>query len=134
MAWFPRLSFMLMDSLQKQTVPVVTFDDVERIARREFSDEQFSTVITLHKEYGTEAWQRECPRVQLAALKLAGGSLEKLRAQIETAKRDYRDGLAVADFRAYCKAGFRHMRELPEDERVRIINADWHQYHEWLRK
>jgi hypothetical protein len=68
-----------MDSLQKQPVPVVTFNDVERIARREFSDEQFSTVIDLLKEYGTEAWQRECPRVQPAALKqlmAAGKSCE----------------------------------------------------------
>jgi hypothetical protein len=39
----------------------VTFSDIERSARREFSDEQLSTVITLLKEYGTEAWQRECP-------------------------------------------------------------------------
>jgi hypothetical protein len=123
-----------MDSLQKQPVPVVTFNDVERIAHREFSDEQFSTVITLLKEYGTEAWQRECPRVQLAALKLADGSLEKLRAQIEVAKRDYRDLLAGAEFPAYCKLGFRHIRELPADERLRIINADWRQYDEWLRK
>jgi hypothetical protein len=123
-----------MDSLQKQPVPVVTFHDVERIARREFSDEQFSTVITLLKEYGTEAWHRECPRVQLAALKLADGNLEKLRARIETAKRDYRDVLAVAEFPAYCKVGFRRIRELPDDERLRIINADWSQYDDWLRK
>lgn len=123
-----------MDSLQKQPVPLVTFNDVERIARREFSDEQFSTVITLLKEYGTEAWQRECPRVQLAALKLADGSLEKLRAQIEVAKRDYRDVLAGAEFPAYCKAGFRHLRELLVEERLRIINADRRQYDEWLRK
>jgi len=122
-----------MHSLQKQPVPVVTFNDVERIARREFSDEQFSTVIALLKEYGTEAWQRECPGVQLAALKLADGNLEKLRAQIEAAKRDYRDVLAVAEFPAYCKVGFR-IRELPVDERLRIINADWRQYDEWLRK
>ena len=94
----------------------MTFNDVERIARREFSDEQFSTVITLLKEYGTEAWQRECPRAQPAALKLADGSVEKLRAQIETAKRDYKGVLAGGEFPAYCKVGFRRIRELPTDE------------------
>jgi hypothetical protein len=90
-------------------------------------------VITLLNEYGTEAWHRECPRVQLAALKLADGSLEKLRAQIEAAKRDYRDVLAGVEFPAYCKVGFR-IRDLPVHERLRIINADWRQYDEWLRK
>jgi hypothetical protein len=67
-------------------------------------------------------------------LKLANGRLENLRTQIETAKRDYGDVLAVAEFPAYCKVGFRHIRELPADERLRIINADWRQYEEWLRK
>lgn len=131
---FSSAIILFVDSLQKLPVPVVTLNDVERIARRGFSDEQFSSVITLLKEYGTEAWHRECPRVQLAALKLADGSLEKLRAQIETAKRDYRDVVAVAEFPAYCKVGFSRIRKLPVDERLRIIKADWSQYDEWLRK
>jgi hypothetical protein len=50
---FTSAIILLMDSLQKQPVPLVTFNDVERITRREFSDQQFSTVITLLNEYGT---------------------------------------------------------------------------------
>ena len=124
---------LLMDSSRKQPVPVVTFNDVERIVHREFSDEQFASVITLLKECGTAVPYRESSLVQLAVLKLANGSLEKLRAQIEIATGDYRDVLAPAEYPAYCKVGFR-IRELPVDERLQIIDSDWRQYEEWLRK
>jgi hypothetical protein len=84
-------------------------------------------------EYGVEKWHREPTRVQLAALKLADGSLQRLRANIESAKRDYRDALAAAEYPAYCKVGFR-VRELPAEEQRRIIDSDWRQYEGWLRK
>ena len=122
-----------MDSLPKQPVPVVTFNDVERVARREFSDDQLAIVITLLKECGRAGPQRESPRVQLAVLKLANGSLESLRAQVEIAIGDYRDVLGPAEYPAYRKVGFR-IRELPVDERLQIIDSDWRQYEQWLRK
>jgi hypothetical protein len=84
-------------------------------------------------EYGTEKWHREPIRVQLAALKVANGSVQKLRACIESAKRDYRDALAAAEYPAYFKIGFR-VRELPAEERSRIIDSDWRQYEEWLKR
>ena len=84
-------------------------------------------------EYGTEKWHREPTRVQLAALKVANGSVQKLRASIDSAKRDYRDTLAAAEYPAYFKIGFR-VRELPEKERRRIIDEDWRQYEEWLKR
>jgi len=49
------------------------------------------------------------------------------------AKRDYRDALAAAEYPAYCKIGFR-VQELPEKDRRRIIDQDWRQYEEWLKK
>jgi hypothetical protein len=82
------------------------------------------------REYGTEEWHREPTRVQLAALKVANGNVQRLRACIDSAKRD---ALAAAEYPAYCKIGFR-VRELPAEERRRIIDGDWQQYDEWLKK
>jgi hypothetical protein len=70
-----------------QPVPDVTPSDVERVVRRDYPSEQFADVMTLLDECGT----KEGPRVQLAALKLAKGSVGKLRPLVESAERDYRD-------------------------------------------
>ena len=116
-----------------QPIPQVTPDDVERVVCRDFTADEYAAVTAMLGEYGTEKWHREPTRVQLAALKVANGSVQKLRACIDSAKRDYRDALAAAEYPAYCKIGFR-VRELPEKERRRIIDEDWRQYEEWLKK
>lgn len=116
----------------KQPVPDVTAIDVKRIVERDFRYE-FTTAMGLLKELGTENQDHGTARIQLAALKLANGSVEKLRSNIELAKTDYRDVLAPAEFPEYLKKGFR-IRELPPDEQRRIIDDDWRQYNEWLRK
>ena len=117
----------------RQPIPQVTAEDVERVARRDFSADEHSTVMATLSEYGTEKWQREPARVHLAALKLADGSVQKLRACIELAKSDYRDVLAAAEYPAYHKIGFR-VGKLPAEEQGRIISSDWRQYEEWLKK
>jgi hypothetical protein len=116
-----------------QPVPKVTPGDVERVVRRDFPDEPFANVMAILNEYGTEKWQREQPRVQLAMLKLAKGNLEKLRAAVNVAKSDYRDVLAPAEYPLYAKGSFR-TGNLPVKERQRVIDSDWRQYEEWLRK
>ena len=116
-----------------QPIPRVTPDDVERVVCRDFTADEYAAVTAMLGEFGTERWHREPTRVQLAALKVANGSVPKLRACIDSAKRDYRDALAAAEYPAYCKIGFR-VRELPEKDRRRIIDEDWRQYEEWLKK
>ena len=83
-------------------------------------------------EYGVEDWQRERDRVQLAVLKLANKSFDDLRRYTEWAKADYRDVLGPAEYPGYTKKMFR-IDKLPEQERQRIIDADWKQYQEWLK-
>jgi hypothetical protein len=117
----------------RQPIPQVTAEDVERVARRDFSADEYGTVMAALSEYGTEKWQREAARVQLAALKVANGSVQQLRACIELAKRDYRDVLAAAEYPAYYKIGFQ-VRKLPAEEQSRIIHSDWRQYEEWLKR
>ena len=116
-----------------QPIPQVTPDDVERVVCRDFTADEYAAVTAMLAEFGTVRWHGEPTRVQLAVLKVANGSVQKLRACIDSAKRDYRDALAAAEYPAYCKIGFR-VRELPEKDRRRIIDQDWRQYEEWLKK
>ena len=72
-------------------------------------------------------------RVQLAALKLAGGDTDKLRINIDAAKRDYRDVLVPAEYPQHSTSGFRG-RKPPARERQKLIDLDWKQYERWLRR
>jgi hypothetical protein len=118
--------------MREQPIPVVTSSDVERVVRRDFPEEQFATVMDILNEYGATEWERERPRVQLAVLKLAGGTLQGLRSRLQLAKADYRDVIGPAEYPAYVKRLFR-MPELPVDEQQQIIENDWKQYEAWLR-
>ena len=116
-----------------QPTPTVTRADVERVVRRDFPADQFDSVMSVLAEYGAETWHRELDRVHLAVLKLAAGSLEGLRREIETATCDYRDALANAEYPAYMKKTFR-ISKLPAEERRKIIDEDWRQYETWLKR
>lgn len=116
-----------------QPTPTVTRADVERIVHRDFSPDQFQTIMGALDEYGKQVWQRERDRVQLAVLKLAAGSIEALCRHIDLAKCDYRDVLAPAEYPAYSKKAF-HMDRLSEEEERRIIDCDWKQYESWLSR
>jgi hypothetical protein len=116
-----------------QPTPTATSADVERIVRRDFPPERVREVLAMLDEYGKETWQREAHRVRLAALKLASGSVERLRYQIEGAKCDYRDVLVAAEYPGYWKRVPRSGGLRPDEER-RIIDADWKQYRNWLAR
>ena len=116
-----------------QPTPQVSLADVERFVRRDFPGEAVADVLTALEEYGTEDFHREKERVRLAVLKLASGSREKLRYEIEGAKCDYRDVLGPAEYPGYTKKMFRIDR-LPEEEQKRLIDADWKQYQDWLTR
>lgn len=119
--------------MTSQPTPTVTNADVERVARRDFPAGRVSEVLAILDEYGKESWHREIHRVRVAALKLAAGSIERLRYEIEGAKCDYRDVLAGAEYPGYT-------RRVPgpgmvlADEEQRIIDADWKQYHDWFTR
>jgi len=120
--------------MAKQPTPTVTAEDVARVVRRDFPAERIAEVFTILDEYGTERWHSEAPRVRLAALKLAAGSIEQLRNEIETAKRDYRDVLAWAEYPEYSKDMPHIHEQRSEDERQRIMDADLSQYQDWFRR
>ena len=116
-----------------QPVPQVTEADIDRILRRDFASSQIAEALAILAEYGTQPWHREPARVQLAALKLADGSIEKLRSAIDQAKRDYRNVLAPAEYPKFSHYGFRAVR-LRSRERQEIYTDDWQQYQLWLKK
>jgi hypothetical protein len=116
-----------------QPTPTVKSADVERIVRRDFPAERVPEVLAMLDDYGRETWQREAQRVRVAALKLAAGSIESLRYQIEGAKCDYRDVLATAEYPGYFR-GVPGSGQVPTDEEQRIIDADWKQYQDWFTR
>ena len=120
--------------LIQQPIPQVTPDDVDRIVRRDFSADEYVAVMTILDAYGAENWQRERARVQLAALKVANRSAQKLHDCIESAKRDYRDILAIAEYPAYCKIGWSQIKNLSAEEQNRVIEGDRLQYEDWLKQ
>ena len=127
--------FSILGQLQlvKQPVGRVTADDVKRVIHREFTAERFEEVLAIVNEYGLEKWEIEADRVRVAVLKLANGDLERLRARVKRAKRDYRDVLAAAEYPEYMKTGGSGIRKPPSDEQPRSIDRDWRQYYHWFR-
>jgi hypothetical protein len=115
-----------------QPVPGVTAADVERIARRDFPA-RASEALAILAEYGPERWHNEPERVRIAALKLANGNLKRLRQTIETAKCDYRDVLAPAEYPNY-ERFVPGPGTGPSAEVQRIIDADWQQFQEWFNR
>jgi hypothetical protein len=116
-----------------QPMPSVSRADVERVVRREFPPDRQAEVLTVLDEYGHDSWNHTPDRVHLAALKLAAGSIEVLRARIEDARYDHRDVIGAAEYPGYMKRGSRIQRLSP-DEQKRIVDADWRQYQEWLAR
>jgi hypothetical protein len=125
--------FVLRRRPVSQPTPDVTPDDVERVVRRDFPSDQVPNVTALLNERKTGSLEYG-PRVQLAALKLANGSLEQLRACLETATRDYRDVLVPAEYPEYSRIVFRLHQKMSITEHNRVIKSDWRQYEEWLRR
>lgn len=113
-----------------QPVPKVSRQDVERVVRRDFATEDFDTVLSLLDEYGHDSSSDGRARVHLAILKLSGGSVDMLLREIEQANSDYRDVLSPAEYPDYPWDA----AKLPKAAQERIIQADWKQYDDWLKR
>ena len=73
-------------------------DEVVAAIEATFPESSRARVLELLDSYGVEPYEQERERVQLAILKLSGGSEEKLREFVAVAKRDYRDVLFWAEY------------------------------------
>ena len=89
-----------------------------------------SNALALLDEYGDE--QKEPYRVQLAMIKLSGGRLDTLRDLVATARIDYRDVLAGAEYPEQMRS-FASRFNTPEEEIKAIEQRDLDQYQRWLQ-
>src|SRR5262249_27214176 len=97
-----------------------------------FPEDKAEEVLAILDQYGTESYERERERVQIAILKLANGNLEELLRLIQVAKRDYRDVLAWAEYPEAMRRDTWSIEDARERERIR--ERDLRQYVEWLVK
>jgi hypothetical protein len=111
-----------------------TRDLLLKKVREVFPLENPAEIIELLDSYGVEPYERECERVQLAILKLSGGSIEELLSHLEVAKRDYRDVLAWAEFPHEMKLSANEMHAMPPEAAKDIRDKDSQQYLEWLQR
>lgn len=102
---------------------------VDALVTRLFGPDGRVEAANLLAQYGTQEYEREQVRVRVAALKLSDGSLERLRDAVASAKRDYRDVLAWAEYPGEMQGP---SWRLPADEQTRIRAADREQYLAWL--
>ena len=110
-----------------QPTPAVTREDVLRIVRRDFSASRFAEVLAILRRYESP----EPYRLWLAALKLAAGKMDALRRRIESARIDFRDVIAEAEYPVYTDS-FLRVQEMARQEKQKIIDRDWQQYQAWL--
>lgn len=71
-----------------------TRDDVLAAIRDAFPASVRAAILAVLDRYGTESYENERERVQLAIIALSGGIQEKLPELVKVAKTDYRDVLA----------------------------------------
>ena len=121
--------------MTRQPVPVVTDEDVKRIAVRDFGEGQLSLVMSILEEYGKQEWNSPSPRVQLAILKLANGNLDRLLDETQSAIVDYRDVLGAAEYPGSMRIGILNLLKKGAEERKHsVFDEDWRQYCKWLRR
>lgn len=123
--------FILMRKQLAQPVPDVTAEDVSRVINRDFQSAQVGAVTAALNE--SQNGRTLSPRVQLAVLKLANASLEELRKWVRSAQLDSRDVLVAAEYPGYDRSNVAD-RNMSIKERNIIVESDWRQYEEWLRK
>src|SRR5215472_8851466 len=100
-------------------------------AKSEFPAEDVDKILAILDGYGTEPYEREQARVQVAMLMLSKGSIEELQRLVTAAKRDYRDVLAWAEYPEELRLPTWRM---PADQVREIRLRDRKQYKDWLDK
>ena len=116
----------------EEFIPNGTFDDVQRIVRRDFPTDEVDAVLDVLKGYGVESWHTEQFRVYLAILKLSNGDIDAVRRQLNVAKSDFREVLGPAESPGFFRIGFVGATKLTKEEIIQLMNADRDQYNAWL--
>jgi hypothetical protein len=107
----------------------LTIEVVHLLVDRLFASAERTAALALLEDYGTAPHEREVMRVRVAVLKLSDGRLPELERLIASARQDYRDVLAWAEYPAEL---VQPTWRLPEPDVARIRAADRAQYLAWL--
>lgn len=110
----------------------MTAADVERVLARDVAARDLPEARRL-LEAIRAACGRETARVQLAALKLSAGRIDRLRHWAHEAEMDWRDVLAPAEYPRACRLPA-PLGSLPRDVQRAVYDEDWRQYESWLRR
>lgn len=124
------------DDNMNDYIPKVDRDDVLRIIRREFQQNNVDQILRILDNYGSKEWQRRggTDRVLLAILKLSNGDADRLGDLVKTACNDYRDVIAPAEYPRFWAIGLVAADKMNGEEKKRLIEDDWQQYQEWLNR
>ena len=115
-----------------QPVAKISFQEIKRIIKRDFSQYESSEVLDVLNQYSSDSGKLNY-RVWAGALKLSKGDIDDLKKNIELAKSDFRDILANAEYPKYSdQVGF-DKDAFAESEIDAIIMEDWNQYQNWLK-
>jgi hypothetical protein len=106
-----------------------TREQVIEKARRLFPDVLLDDVLAVLDGYGGEPYQQEKERVQMAALKISEGDLDRLRDAVATARTDFRDVLLAAEYPREGVVGL--AGPASEDDFARAREEDARRYREW---
>jgi hypothetical protein len=88
-------------------IPNVTRSDVLRIVTRDYSPQNREVVLALlGLDDSSQETAAMSPRVLLAILKLAGGSVDRVREQLDVARTDLRDVIYPAEYPDFWRVGF----------------------------
>jgi hypothetical protein len=113
----------------EQPVPKVSQADALRIIARDFEPPNRERIRVLLADPELTL----SPRALLAVLKLSNGDVGLVAANLESARTDWRDVIAYAEYPAYMRATSGSTR-LSADRRGELIEADWTQYQSWLNR
>ncbi len=106
-----------------QPVPSVDIGDVSRVLQRDFPSH-----ILKAAQGELDALTDTTARTAIAVLKLANGSLDRLREAVQLSNKDVRDVISNAEY-----SRFVSLSAPTNSERSSAINADWAEYSTWLQ-
>ena len=109
-------------------VPGVTEEDVRRIIRRDYPNEDVEAILDELRVSGP------CERVHAAILKLANGNRRLINENAARARVDFRDVIILAESPLFWKiaADIKEFVTRPIEEVARIAKEDETNYRNWL--
>lgn len=114
-----------------QNIPFVSGNDIDRIVKRDFPENQFEVVMEILKNYTSETENGRF-RVYASILKLSGGNMELVEKYVHESNKDFRTVISLSEYPSYSAHLFE--MDLYEEREEELMKNDWIQYKTWLEK